>query len=241
MKKKSHPKILLDAIKQVHNKRAKIVLDHIVKYGFITTEDLKNTYGYDHPPRAVKDAKDLGFPIERYSVHSKEGRSIAAYRFGDLSQFDGSVSIARRILPKRFKDELLILQESKCNTCSARFEGRYLQVDHRVPYGIGGEVQGDLHIAEFQLLCGSCNRAKSWSCENCPNWSGTHDAGLCQTCYWGSPECYTHVACSDIRRLDLVWQRSEVASYDRLSKGASKAGEDLPSFVKKALARILPK
>ena len=32
-------------------KRAKTVIDHILKHGHITTEELKNLYGYDHPPR----------------------------------------------------------------------------------------------------------------------------------------------------------------------------------------------
>ena len=36
-------------------KRPKAVIDHILQYGFITTEDLKEIYGYNHPPRAARD------------------------------------------------------------------------------------------------------------------------------------------------------------------------------------------
>ena len=36
-------------------------------------------------------------------------------------------------------------------------------------------VTGDINYmarisSEYMLLCGSCNRAKSWSCEHCANW-----------------------------------------------------------------------
>lgn len=40
-----YPKEFLDYVKSITNKRAKIVIDHILKYGFITTEDLETTYG----------------------------------------------------------------------------------------------------------------------------------------------------------------------------------------------------
>jgi len=54
-KKVKYPKEFLEHIKSITNKRANIVIDHIMKHGFITTEDLENTYGYNHPPRAARD------------------------------------------------------------------------------------------------------------------------------------------------------------------------------------------
>jgi hypothetical protein len=46
-------------------KRPKTVIGHILKHGQITTEELKNLYGYNHPPRAARDVKEHGIPIER--------------------------------------------------------------------------------------------------------------------------------------------------------------------------------
>lgn len=43
---------------------------------------------------------------------------------------------------------------------------RDLQIDHRVPYEVAGE-SNELKTEDFMLLCGSANRAKSWSCEHC--------------------------------------------------------------------------
>ena len=51
----NYSKEFLDLLKSVTAKRPKTVIDHILQYGFITTEDLKNKYGYNHPPRAVRD------------------------------------------------------------------------------------------------------------------------------------------------------------------------------------------
>ena len=59
-----YPKEFLDLIRSVTSKRPKTVIDHILKNEFITTEELKNLYGYNHPPRAVRDVREHGIPIE---------------------------------------------------------------------------------------------------------------------------------------------------------------------------------
>jgi hypothetical protein len=86
MAKTIYPKEFLEQTATIINKRAKIVIEHVMKYGFITTEDLEKTYGYNHPPRAARDERECGIPLETFKVKSKEGKYIAAYRFGDLSQ-----------------------------------------------------------------------------------------------------------------------------------------------------------
>jgi hypothetical protein len=59
----SKPKLPSDFVKlcrAVSAKRPKTVIDHILKHGFISTQELKDTYGYNHPPRAVRDVKEHG-------------------------------------------------------------------------------------------------------------------------------------------------------------------------------------
>ena len=73
-------------LKQITNKRARIVIEHILAHGFITTEELEKTYGYNHPPRAARDVRESGIPLETFRVKHTDGRSIAAYRFGDVTQ-----------------------------------------------------------------------------------------------------------------------------------------------------------
>lgn len=56
-----------------------MVIDHIIAHGFITTEDLQK-YGYNHPPRAARDVREAGIPLETFFVESSDGQRIAAYR-----------------------------------------------------------------------------------------------------------------------------------------------------------------
>lgn len=45
----NYSKEFLELLNSVKEKRPRTVIDHILKYGFITTEDLKDKYGYNHP------------------------------------------------------------------------------------------------------------------------------------------------------------------------------------------------
>ena len=50
-----------DFIKLLHSvkaKRPKTVIDHILEHGQITTEELKDIYGYNHPLRAIRDVRE---------------------------------------------------------------------------------------------------------------------------------------------------------------------------------------
>ena len=102
---------------------------------------------------------------------------------------------------------------------------------------MAGDVVGEPNVEEFMLLCGSCNRAKSWSCEHCVNWTTEHVSAVCQTCYWARPDNYSHIALRLIRRLDVSWTEKEVPDYERLHKLSAKAQVDLPDFVKSVLKK----
>src|SRR5260221_14740231 len=76
------PEEIIALCNQVTAKRARTVIDHIIAHGSITTEDLKNIYGYDHPPRAIRDVREHGIPLITFKVTSSTtGRKIAAYKF----------------------------------------------------------------------------------------------------------------------------------------------------------------
>lgn len=240
MKRPRIPKKALPVLEAVKGKRARIVIEHILKHGSITTEQLKEDYGYDHPPRAIRDVMDQGIPLEKTTTTSKEGRRIARYCLGDLSHIRLGRLGGRRQFPKTFKRELASTQGERCGLCDAKFETRALQVDHRVPYEVAGDTANtELRLIDFMLLCGSCNRAKSWSCEHCRNWAEIRSPDICNQCYWGNPSSFLHVAMQEIRRLDLSWVGVEVVEFDSLRDAAIAMGEPLPRFVKKALRRVL--
>ena len=226
-------------LQSVTGKRARTVIDHILEHGHITTEELSEKYGYEHPPRAARDVRESGIPLETFRVTDSRGRSIGAYRFGDLGDVRQQRIAGRRALPKQLKEELMEREQSRCQVCLTHLDGRYLQIDHRVPYEIGGEPAGKLQASDFMLLCSSCNRAKSWSCEHCGNRTGARAPELCKTCYWGDPTEYSHIALLVVRRLDLTWTDEEVSDYDRIVRSSEEAGEELPDFVKGVLSRAV--
>lgn len=232
------PEDFLQKVKSVTAKRPKTVIDHILEHGFVTTEELSELYGYAHAPRAARDVQELGIPLERYRVEGKSGRKIAAYCFGDPSKVRGGKIGGRKAWPKKLKSQLVSANEERCVVCFTPYEARYLQIDHRIPYEVGGDPEGELDVGDYMLLCGSCNRAKSWSCEHCKNWKTDHLIEVCKTCYWTSPEDYKHVSLRLIRRLDVTWTEDEVPEYDRLVRLSKYAEKDLPDFVKECLRRV---
>ena len=231
-------KDFIKILKSVSSKRPKTVIDHILKHGFVTTEELSELYGYEHAPRAARDVRELGIPLETFRVKGKSGRRIAAYRFGDPSKVRSGKIGGRKAWPKGFKKQLFSASLEKCGVCYTPYEERYLQIDHRVPYEVGGDPKGNPVLTDYMLLCGSCNRAKSWSCEHCKNWKADHLIEVCKTCYWANPEHYKHAALRLIRRIDVTWTEDEIPEYDRLVKLSKYAEQDLPDFVKECLRQV---
>jgi len=89
----NYSKDFLDLLNSVEEKRPRTVIQHILKHGYITSQELKDEYGYNHPPRAVRDVRERGIPIETYRIESTDRRKIAAYRFGNPDE-------ARNLLSK---------------------------------------------------------------------------------------------------------------------------------------------
>jgi hypothetical protein len=229
------PAEFIERLKRVTAKRPRIVIDHILEHGFVTTDELKTKYGYNHPPRAAMDVKDQGIPLECFKVVNEQGRTIAAYRFGDASGIRKGFA-GRQAFSKALKEQVIEANGGRCNVCLSEHE---LQIDHRVPYVVAGDVGfADKDVSDYMLLCRMCNRAKSWCCEHCPNWLELKKPAICLECYWASPSKYSHVAMRNERRLDLVWSEGEVGSYDRIKRRADSSGQEMPEFVKSVLARL---
>lgn len=231
------PDDFLQLCRSITAKRPKTVIDHILQHGFITTEDLKETYGYNHPPRAARDVRENGIPLETFSVTGSDGRKIAAYRFGDIKKARFTRLSGRTGLSKQIKDALVSQYRCKCFIYLEEVNERELQIDHRVPYEVGGEP--GLNPEDFMLLCGSANRAKSWSCEHCENWKNLKDRSICLSCYWAYPEDYEHIAMRQVRRIDLLWEGEAVELYEQLKQRAISLEKELPEFVKEIIEREL--
>ena len=116
------------------------------------------------------------------------------------------------------------------------FPERELQIDHRIPFEVKGDVPGaEAKPGDYMLLCGSANRAKSWSCEHCVNWLELRKAEICRRCYWAYPDDYSHVAMREARRADILWTGAEVESYDKLKRRTLELQKNIPDYVKEII------
>lgn len=177
--------------------RARRVADILLERGECTTTDLE-ALGYKHPPRAVRDLREAGVRVgtrrERYEdPDSGQGKTRAVYFLDGVDPSRAS----RQPIARSVREQVLAAR--RCAVCGGRVA---LQVDHRVPFEIGGEVLPH-RPDDFMALCASCNRSKSWTCEHCANWRD-RNSSMCQSCLWASPDDYVHVAMRVVRELRIV-------------------------------------
>ena len=232
------PPEFMELLRSITARRPRTVIEHIIEHGYVTTEELRDLYGYNHPPRGARDVREQGIPLVTFRVVGSEGRRIGAYRFGDPSEQRSAQLSGRTAFSARMKGTLTELFGARCNIYLEAFPERELQIDHRIPFEIAGEGSLSENPVDYMLLCPSANRAKSWSCEHCDNWI-ERNADVCRSCYWAFPEHYTHVAMREIRRLDIAWSGEEISDYEELSEAAIEAAQELPDFVKTVLRRYL--
>lgn len=236
------PETSLDAefvllCKSIQAKRARTVIDHILEHGIITNEDLSEKYGYNHPPRAIRDVRENGIPLHTHKVVSeKTGRKIGAYTFDDPQNILRGRIGGRRAFSKAFKQELIEKFGARDAFTNEPIDERYLQIDHRVPYEIAGD--GDTLVAtDYMLIDASSQRAKSWSCENCENLKVARDKKACLNCFWAYPENYTHICLTEKRRVDIVWSGQETKLFDKLNKDCHQKGITIQDYIKSLLGK----
>lgn len=231
-------KKILTRLNAITDKRPSTVIQHIIKHGYITTEELASKYGYEHAPRAARDVRERGVNLVTYRVKSSDGRNIAAYKFGDPVFVDNKISKVggRTALSQALKKALIDKYGAVCFVYLQPMEERLLQIDHRVPYEIGGEQTDNIDC--YMLLSPSANRAKSWTCEHCPNWT-IKDIEFCSNCFWAHPENYSHIAGREERQIVITFSDNEIEDYNQLislvgkEKAEDKIKELISDYIKK--------
>lgn len=178
-----YSKEILEFLETIKAKRPRTIIQHILKNGSITSQEIQDLYGYNHPPRAIRDVREHGVPLITYRVKGTDGKNIAAYKFGDFESSQNSLSktAGRTTLSKALKQALIEKYGARCFIYLEEMDKSKLQVDHRIPYEIGGEYD-EKNIDHFMLLSPSANRAKSWTCEHCRNWSDKN-VDFCMRCF----------------------------------------------------------
>ncbi len=232
------PKDFIEVLKGVKNKRAKFVIDTILKKGYCSTEDLKEG-GYEHAPRAARDVRELGIPLDTFKLKDSNGKHIAAYKFGNWEENKQANQLAktsgRTQLAENLKKELLEKYGARCNLYGEEYPARLLQLDHRIPYEIGGNPTDMMDMDRFMLLSPSANRDKSWACEHCYNWH-KKDIYMCKECYYAYPENYSHIAGRIEKRVNVTFGNKDIELYKVLYKHAEKNGITCEEEVKRMIA-----
>mgnify|MGYP001224289167 CR=1 FL=1 len=231
------PQEFLEIIRQIKGKRSQIVVQHILEHGFITTEELESVYGYKHPPRAIRDVREQGIPIETFRVKNSQNRDIAAYRFGDIQTVNKTRIGGRKFFKKITKQTLIAKNGLKCAICNQPYPEQFLQIDHKVPYEVAGDLE-ESSLDALTLVCASCNRSKSWVCEHCDNWLNQQNESICLDCFWATPQNYSHIAMKQIRRLELIWQDNQINQYEWIKTRANEAGQSLEDYIKTLIAEV---
>ena len=227
------PPEFVEYAKRIKGKRAKLVLELLLEKGIVTTRDLEKA-GYLHPPRAIRDVRENGIPLETIRMKDENGKSIAAYRFGDPTKIVMNKLGGRKTFPKTFKAALYIQQHGKCAICNEAYDPIYLQIDHRIPYEYMADGD-ELDMKDFMLLCATCNRKKDRATTTgCSKTCFvTKDPIVIRSCFWASPEDYTHICMKPERRTDITWSGDEeVELASRLAQEASEQSLTLADYIK---------
>lgn len=231
------PKEFKEILDAVTNKRARFVIDTILEKGFCSTEDLQNG-GYEHAPRAARDVRELGIPLDTFKIKDSNGKSIAAYKFGDWESAKKSNQLAkasgRTQLTEKLKNALIERYGSRCHLYGEKYPARLLQPDHRIPYEIGGDPINMLDTDSFMLLSPSANRDKSWACEHCANWM-RKNIDMCRTCYYAYPEEYQHIAGEMEKKLSIVFNSEDIDLYNQIVEQAKSHNISYQSAVKRMI------
>lgn len=221
------PNQLLQRISEITNKRARVVLDTIARDGSITTEQLQRL-GYDHPPRAARDVRELGFALVTTMARNASGKRMAVYI---LAHNVEAGKTGRLQLPKSAREAIIEAAGGKCQLCGAFHD---LQVDRRVPYEVASESL-KRHADTYLVLCGTGNRRKSWTCEHCPNLLKLKQVKTCQSCYWANPDQHLHVTTEQIRRVDMVFGGEDAQKFDKFRQDCKRRGKSVEQGLKELL------
>lgn len=220
-------------------KRPRAVLEKILENGSVSTYEL-GLLGYDQPPRAAQDLKECGVSLKTtFSKHPKTGARMAVYSLAEGNDPSMTGFGGRRAFTSKFRADVAGTYGSRCNLCNAPYDTSALQLDHRVPYIVAGEVELP-NVTDFQLLCGSHQRKKSWACEHCLN-RVQRDVAVCESCFWAYPDAeYTHVATIATRRFEVNFAGpSDAAVHDAFLKICRRQKKRPEELLREMIARFV--
>lgn len=233
------------------SKRAKWAIDHLLKNGSICSKTILDA-GHMHTSRVICDVRDQGIPvITEYTkqgqppakIKSKDGKlekskRFAVYRLGVPENINRAKFGGRKAIPKNIRNKLILKSGSVCNLSDRQLIEYELEVDHRIPFLLLGEPENRKCPSNYMLLSKSMQRKKSMACENCPNIHKYRKIENCLSCYWASPEQYTHIAMVEERCVALSWDETDVNLFEQIANKAKEQGISVQAYIKEQLTSL---
>jgi len=175
------------------SKRGKVLLETILRKGFVTTEELE-AVGYRDAASAARDVRDTGIPLITGEARSSTGDRTGRYTLGRAEDIVDGRFNGRTIIPKSVKEKVLAHYGCVDWLTGATMPRTALTADHRIPFRVLGDPKKpDRRIENLMPLDKSSQRSKSWACEACENYR-IRDPNICRKCFWAFPESYEHIA-----------------------------------------------
>lgn len=227
----------IDEVLRICSARAAYVLNEILQHGEISSETIRNK-GFVHGARAVGDVRDNGVPLTTLKTKSSDGRSIARYVLGPTNEIRRHKFGGRVAFPASLKSALIEEFGEVCAISQQAIPAAELQIDHRIPYFIAGDINSERNVEDFMLLSRSMQRSKSWACEGCDNIKTHFDISICKTCYWAYPEAYDHIAMKRERRIDITFSEDEIDLFDKLKVKAKETSQSIQQVLIDFLATL---
>lgn len=192
---------------------------------------------YDHSPRVFGDLKDFGVPILAENMLGQNGERSHHYRLGSKEDIVRRPLKGRSTLRKKIKRELLAKFGCKDSLTEIEFPETSLQIDHRIPFRVSGDDPANLMVERFMLLSASSQRAKAMACKRCRNMENAIQE-TCKTCYWASPEDYTHVEGTEAKVTTVIWHGDDKDLFSLLKQQATLNNKDLAEEIKATLRAV---
>lgn len=216
--------------------RARWAIEHMIENGSISSVYMLEN-GHLHPARVIGDVRDQGIPVNTKTINH-DGKRIAQYSFGTEEEINRAKFGGRKPISKRTKQLLLERNGKSCQLSGIKLDENELQIDHRIPFTLIGEPENPKCTSNYMLLSKSMQRTKSWACESCPNLKKHRKIKNCLSCYWASPEHYTHKAMENERVVSLVWDDADAVNLAKMQALAESHGLSVQTLIKNTLSAI---
>ena len=175
----------------------KLILLKLKDKTWVSSSDLLEATKQKYFDRRIRELRDeMGYDIETNYINGE-----AHYRL----KSDERKPLKIRSYLNQAQKRQLLSRSSRCALCGKDFSDNKPVIDHRVPL-IRSELERELILEDFQVICRECNNQKRSQCRACE-----FD---CQKCYLAFPEQYPKGAI--LRPQDpTLWKEVVAAASER--------------------------